>query len=62
MINFFYYQGDWVIGKKLIAVIAEETLTLSDKKFKDKTGIDPLTNKGITVTLDVLNLKASLSE
>lgn len=55
MQTFYYHEGDWEKGYKLIAIIHEESLTLADKKFQEGTGINPVKNPEIKVALSPLD-------
>ncbi len=37
--NFYYYKGDWSIGKKLVAIIVADTILVADFIFENKTNI-----------------------
>lgn len=54
--NFYYYKGDWVIGKTLIDVVSAETITQADKTFQEKHKIDPIKSRDITVTVQELKV------
>jgi len=49
----YYYQGDWVSGKKLLATTEADTLAQADELFTKQIGLDPKKN-GIAVTLEEL--------
>lgn len=54
MKKFYYYKGDWKIGKTLIDTIEADTICQADDIFKQKYDIDVAKDRSISVTLEKL--------
>lgn len=55
MKTYYYYKGDWKVGKILVDTIKADTITDADAIFKQKHGID-VKDRTITTTMQKLEV------